>query len=455
MGQPTFVSNRKGIEPSSLPARSVIENKANSTIGNFQSPKAQPSIMQNTKTLFKSATNRLTLGIDVPLLIVVIFLLIIGLEMVYSASWNYVLHNWKDATFILKRQLIWAAMGSTLAVVISFTDYHRLRRWILPIMAITLLMLLLVLFLYDDPQLPRRTMFKGSIQPSELAKMVIIIYLSVWLFSKREHLNDFSFGLLPLLTILGFTAGLVMAEPDISAAASVILLGGILFFIAGGQLRQILVVVITASLFGLLVVKVSITAQDRVNEWLLGLQDPLKASYHVQRSMEAIIQGKVLGVGLGKSSTKFTGLPVPWTDSIFAVIAEETGLLGGALVITLYLILLWRGLSIAQRAPDMLGRLLAGGLTLWISIEAFINIGVMVNLIPFAGNALPLISAGGSNMVTTLVAIGIIMSISRAAANPDSGAETPERRAFSAIVDLRRRDRRRSVPRNDRPRRTQ
>jgi cell division protein FtsW len=145
--------------------------------------------------------------------------------------------------------------------------------------------------------------------------------------------------------------------------------------------------------------------------------------------------------------TKLTGLPVPPTDSIFAVVGEETGLLGSGLLVTLYVALLWRGLLIARRAPDDLGALLAAGLTLWITLEAFVNMAVMVNLVPFAGNALPFMSAGGSNLVVTLAAIGILLNISRQSerTNEENG------RLFSAVVDLRRRDGRRRVPR---PRRT-
>jgi cell division protein FtsW len=138
---------------------------------------------------------------------------------------------------------------------------------------------------------------------------------------------------------------------------------------------------------------------------------------------------------------------VPWTDSIFAVIAEEIGLIGSAVVIALYIILLWRGLSIAQRAPDMFGRLLASGLTIWITLEAMINIGVMVNLIPFAGNALPMMSAGGSSMVMTLVAIGLLMNVSRSAV---AQQEKKQGSIFNAVADLRRRDGRRGISRDSR-----
>jgi cell division protein FtsW len=159
------------------------------------------------------------------------------------------------------------------------------------------------------------------------------------------------------------------------------------------------------------------------------------------------VNGGWFGVGIGNARTKLTGLPVPPTDSIFAVVGEETGVIGAAALVGLYVTILWRGLGIARRAPDQLGTLLAAGLSLWLAMEAFVNMAVMLNLLPFAGNALPFISAGGSNLVVSFVAIGILMNISRLS----DRVKQEEGRSFVAVVDLRRRNRRRSVPRTRRP----
>jgi cell division protein FtsW len=389
----------------------------------------------------------LHVGWDIPLMLVVLSLIVIGLLMVYSASWSYSMKTAGTVHYVLNRQIIWVLLGLVAAAVLSFIDYRRFQRWVLPMMAVTIGLLVLVLLVDDNPMAPKRTFLNGSVQPSELAKLAIIIYLAAWLYAKREQINNINFGLLPMMVILGVTSGLILLEPDISAAATIVILGGILFFLANGELRQIILVLVAASLVGWLVVTVSDTGRERFLDYVNGFQDPMEASYHVQRSMEAVVRGGIFGVGIGRGTTKFTGLPVPWTDSIFAVIAEEIGLLGGAVVISLYIVLLWRGLSIAQRAPDMFGRLLAGGLTIWIALEAMINIGVMVNLIPFAGNALPLMSAGGSSMTMTLVAIGILMNISRSAV---AESEKKQGSIFNAVADLRRRDGRRSVSRASR-----
>jgi cell division protein FtsW len=190
-------------------------------------------------------------------------------------------------------------------------------------------------------------------------------------------------------------------------------MGGLLFFLAGGDLRQIGFLLVVAVLAGFLVVQISPTGRVRVTEFLAGLRDPTQASYHVQRSYEAIVNGGVLGVGIGRAESKLTGLPVPPTDSIYAVVVEELGLVGALALVGLYALLFWRGLVVARGAPDMLGTLLATGLVLWIGLEAGINMMVMVGLLPFAGNALPFVSAGGSNLVSSLAAIGILLNISR------------------------------------------
>lgn len=386
---------------------------------------------------------------DLPLVLVVITLFAIGLLMVYSASWQFARYQGHSEYSTVLRQFLIGIAGIVGAFVITFIDYHKFSRWVVPGMLVVILLCVGVLIFGRETELgARRGLFSGSIQPSEFAKLAIIIYLSFWLFNKRETLDQWTLGLVPLMAIVGFTAGLILAQPDVSAAATIILLGGILFFIAGGKLRQILVVVVVTGLLGLLVVKLYPTASRRLTDYWSGLQDPQYASDHVKWSLEAIINGGVFGVGIGRSTTKFIGLPVAPTDSIFAVIAEETGLVGAFVILSLYVAFLWRGLTIANRAKDDLGKWLAAGITLWIFVEAVINTGVLVNLIPFAGNALPFISSGGSSLITTFAGIGILLGIARQSKLEPS---VSERNTSHAVVDLRRGDRRRSVSRPVRP----
>ena len=424
----------------------------------------------NPASVSAPAVRKVGGSIDLPLVLIMIAILTFGMIMVFSASWDFSLAVYNDPMRMFLRQIIWLSLGISLAYVCSRIDYHSWRSLVLPVMLATIAMLVVVLMVSDVRLGAIRTVLGGSIQPSELAKVVTVIYLSVWMHSKREQLHDIQWGLIPLAVILGFIGGLIYLQPDLSATATIFLLGGLLFFLGGGDLKQIIMLMIVAIIVGVLicttstptmiatinmlmivaiivgvlVVQISSTGQTRVGAYVDGIKDPTQASYHVRRSFEAIVKGGWVGVGIGRATTKMTGLPVPPTDSIFAVISEELGLFGALGTLSLYVLLIWRGLRIAEKAPDMLGSMLASGLTFWIATEAAINMLVMVGLLPFAGNALPFISAGGSNLTASLVAIGILLNVSR---QSETGNESEEWRSFGATVDMRGRNRRRSVSR--------
>ena len=343
---------------------------------------------------------------------------------------------------IFNRQLVWLALGLIIMTGLTFIDYHLLAKFVVPMMGVTLLLLFAVIFVNEKWNGASRTLINGSIQPSELAKLVTILYLSVWLNARKEQISNIYFGLLPLAGILGFLGGLIIVQPDLSAVVTIFALGGLMFFLAGGEIRQIAIFLVVAVLIGILVIQVHPTGQERIADYMVGLKDPTQGSYHMQRSLEAFVNGGWFGVGIGKATTKLTGLPVPPTDSIFAVVGEEIGVFGASMLVLLYGLLLWRGLSIARRAPDNLGAMIAAGIATWICLEAFINMSVLVNIVPFAGNALPFISAGGSNLMASLAGIGILLNISRLSIRN----KEEKGKVFNAVVDLRRRDGRRRVP---------
>ena len=406
----------------------------------------------NGRLSFSPARN-LARGVDVPLVLTVVGLLVFGLIMLYSASFDFSFNEYGSSSYMFVRQVKWLGLGILVAFLVSLFDYHHWRRLVVFAMLATIGLLVTVLVINEIRLGASRTLLNGSYQPSELAKLVAVIYLSVWLYAKRQFLHDVSFGLIPLGVILGIIGGLIYLQPDLSAAGTVLILGGLLFFLAGADIKQIVFLLVLAVFMAWVIVQFSATGQDRVTSFLAGLKDPTHASYHVQRSFEAVIKGGIFGVGLGQADTKLTGLPFAPTDSIFAVVAEELGLFGSVLLMALYAVLIWRGLVIARRAPDMLGTLLAAGVTFWIGIEALINMAVMVGLMPFAGNALPFISAGGSNLVSTLCAIGIMLNISRQSGEIVK-AEEDEWRSFGAVIDLRRGNGRRGVSRARRSQRT-
>jgi len=403
--------------------------------------------------LINSIHNRrsIRLGIDVPLVLIVCTLSVFGLVMVYSASWDYSMTIlMQSPNYMFTRQLLFMAVGIGAAGLLTFLDYHHYKKLAIFAMVGTILLLFVVLVINETINNAARTLFQGSGQPSEIAKLVVVIYLSVWLFARRDQLRDVWFGLVPLGVILGILGGLIFLQPDLSAATTIFLLGGLLFFLAGGDLRQIAILLILGFVVGFLVFRFHPTGSQRVSEYLISIKDLTQAPMHLSRSLEALVKGGWFGVGIGRADTKLTGLPVPPTDSIFAVVGEETGLFGATTLVILYIVLMWRGLKIAQRAPDGLGRLMAAGLSLWLAIEAFINMAVIVGLVPFAGNALPFVSAGGSSLLVSLAAIGILLNISRVSTR----MRETEERTFDSVVDMRWRDRRWGLPRASRPQST-
>jgi cell division protein FtsW len=377
--------------------------------------------------------------VDVWLVVVVFMLLVFGLLMVYSASTDYSMVVLGEApSYMFRRQLLFALLGIFAAGFLAWFDYHRFRKLAIPIIVFTIFGLALVLFVNEVINNAARTLFQGSGQPSEVAKLAVVIYLAVWLYARKEQLSSVSFGLLPLSIILGIIGGLILLQPDLSATVTIFIIGGIMFFLAGGDIRQIIIFLVVGTFVGWIVFTFHPTGSQRLSEYLISIQDLTQAPLHLSRSLEALVKGSWFGVGIGRAETKLTGLPVPPTDSIFAVIGEEVGIVGSTLVVLLNVILLWRGLKIAQQAPDGLGKLLAAGLSIWLAIEAFINMAVIVGLVPFAGNALPFISYGGSNLLVSLAAVGILLNISRVSANTQENEE----RSLNAVIDLRRRDRR-------------
>lgn len=389
----------------------------------------------------------LRLPFDVPMLLIVVVLLVFGLLMVYSASWDYSIAMGKGPTYLFGRQVLWVLLGVVTATITSLINYHFYRRFLVPMWLGTLALLFAVLIVNRGQGTEvTRMLVGGSIQPSEMAKAVIIIYLSFWLYNRQDTINNIQIAFIPLGMILGITFSFIIMQPDLSAALTVLILGGLLFYLAGGDWKVIILIIVITLLVGIPLVYLYPTGRDRITSYLTSLNNPLESSYHIQRSLEAVVKGGWFGAGIGQADTKFTGLPLAPTDSIYAVIAEETGIIGGSFVALLYVLLVWRGFVIAKNAPDQLGSLLGFGLTAWIGIEALMNMAVIVGLLPFTGNALPLISAGGSSMVVTMTAIGIIMNISRTSIQQKSAERSPQ----GAVVDLRRRDGRGRVPGNHR-----
>ena len=364
------------------------------------------------------------LPIDTMLLVVAGALVAFGLMMVYSTTFDWSYREFGDPSVIFMRQLRWLGVGVVGMLVAARMPYHWWRRLSVLGMGGTLFALVGVLVIGSMTFNAQRSFFNGSVQPSELAKLVVILYLAVWLDSKSDRLHELSYGLLPFGIIVGLVAGLILLQPDLSAAATVVIVAALMFFIAGADIIQMGLVAVAAAASAFAVLQFSETGRTRLADYVTGMQDLTQASWHVQQAAVAFVNGGLFGRGLGESHQKFGFLPTPHTDSIFAIVGEELGLVGCLFVIVLFLAYAWRGFRIAALSRDQLGAIMASGLVCWVIVEALVNIAVMVGAMPFAGNALPFISYGGSSLVVMLTGVGVLLSISR----HDENTETIQRK---------------------------
>jgi cell division protein FtsW len=340
-------------------------------------------------------------------------LLIIGLMATYSATfdWSYQVHG--RSFQVASRQFLWVGVGVALMIVASRIPYDWWARAAVPVMGVTLLALLLVLFVGDDRFGARRSFLNGSVQPGELAKMTVVIYIAAWLASKGDQIRDVTYGLLPFAVLIGLVSGLVVLQPDMSTAVLIVLTALAMFFFAGADILQLLAGGVVGGITFLLLVNRLPYASARMEEYLQVWRDPRMVGYHIQQALIALGSGGPLGVGLGQGQQKLGYLPAPHTDSIFAVIGEEMGFVGCLMVIGLFALFAYRGFKIALEAPDAFSALLACGMTCWLVFQALFNVAVITSLVPFTGISLPFVSFGGSTMVVSLVAVGLLLSISR------------------------------------------
>lgn len=356
---------------------------------------------------------------ELALLGVVALLVGLGLVMVFSASYVHASLNIGRSTYYVARQLLWLAVGSVAMVTAALLDYRKLQALAVPGMALTLLLLLAVLITGERNLGAARHLMGKSIQPSELAKLTVTFYIATWLISKGDRLRQTSYGMAPFAVLMGLVAVLILAQPDFDTTAVILASGMAMFFVAGAELKQLLVGGLGAAvILGLVLTQVSYASQ-RVRDYLAGLRDPLSGSDHVRQMLEALGRGGLVGRGLGNALAKEPGwLPLPWSDSIFVVIGEELGLLGALLVVGLFVALGYLGMRIALRARDPLGQVLGVGLTTWITFQAFLNMAVNTAVLPLSGLTLPFISYGGSSLVTCMAAVGLLLSISRYGTQP-------------------------------------
>ncbi|WP_082726734.1 putative lipid II flippase FtsW [Paenibacillus riograndensis] len=376
---------------------------------------------------------------DFQLLILSLLLVGFGLIMVFSSSSSLTLASEKfgnDPFYFVKRQIIWVVLGSVVMFVTMNIHYSKFKKWYAPIFMITLVLLLFVAFAERINGAKSWLNIGGlGIQPTELAKISIILYLAALISKKGERLRDLRTGYIPVMVIVGIVAGLIMMQPDLGSCMILVATSGLVIYAGGASMKHIM-----ASI-ALLVLGVGIVmgakaaidslsppsetvadSKDYKKDRISAFIDPIAvaddAGFNIVQSLIALGEGGTSGSGFGQSIQKLHYLRYPYTDFIFAVIGEELGFAGTSIFLLVYLYFIWRGILIALRCTDPFGTLVGIGVMGLIAIQAFVNIGGVTNTIPLTGVTLPFISYGGSSLLVTMLSMGIMLSISRETNRP-------------------------------------
>jgi cell division protein FtsW len=357
-------------------------------------------------------------SVDRWLFTVTMLLVFVGLVMVFSASAVMARERFGSPYAFLSKQLIWAAAGLVAMVLAMRVDYRRYKHpaLVFSLLGLTMLLLISVFFLDRSHNTHRWFRVGGvSFQPSELAKPVLILFLAYFLEARTKTMGDWRNTLAPAAAPIVVLLGLIVLQPDLGTAIACAGIAACILYVAGMRLRYF-AYAFGASLVPLyfLIFHVSFR-RDRVLAFINPYAERQKAGFHLIQSLIAVGTGGITGTGLMEGKQKLFYLPEPHTDFIFAVTAEELGLVGALFVVTLFAIFLWRGMRASWRTQDMFGRYLAVGITSMVVLQAFINISVVLGMMPTKGIPLPLVSYGGSSLFVTLACVGVLLNITKQA----------------------------------------
>lgn len=338
-----------------------------------------------------------------------------GLVMVFSASGVMAENKFTNATYYLQRQIVWMLLGFGVLLVGSFIDYRQWKQWIPMVVGGCIVGLLLVLAVGPQINGARRWLALGffSIQPTEMAKLAVVLYLAAFLSNPQRRVTDWQRGFLPPVAMVGIMCGLIVVEPDLGSTVVISLVFVGMMYLAGARVRHL------AYLGGPMILGVgaliwmSPERWERMTTFMNPFADRQGAGYQLVQSILALENGGLFGVGLGQGKQKLMFLPEGHTDFVLALVGEELGLIGTCGLLALFAILVCKGFRVAALAPDLFGRYLALGITMLLGIQALINAGVVSGLLPTKGLTLPLVSYGGSSLLVTMLALGILLSVAR------------------------------------------
>lgn len=358
-------------------------------------------------------------SLDVPFLVVLLALLSYGLIMLFSAGYAVALYRRGDAYTYIRPQLLFAALGAAAMYAASLVDYHVWHKLAWPVMGLSLILLVVVLFMPEYNGCKRWIVLPGlgTLQPSEIAKFAVVLVFSHIISLNHDRMHSFAGGVLPFGLILGVVTVLMLLEPHLSGTLLILSIGAVLMFVGGTGLQWFGLAgglgagAIAAAVLAL--PELVPYATDRLSSWRDPFADPLGEGHQTIQSLYAIASGGLAGLGLGNSRQKYLYVPEPQNDFIFSILCEELGFIGAALAVALFLALLLRGMSIAIRARDKFGALLAVGFVVQVVLQAILNIAVVTNTIPNTGISLPFFSYGGTSLVMLLAQMGVVLSVSR------------------------------------------
>lgn len=356
---------------------------------------------------------------DLTLLALTAVLVGIGLIMVYSSSTILAMRLYGDSYLFIKRQLLWALLGCGAMWAAACYPYSKLKSLALPLLLLCagLMIAVLALSIGRSAGGARRWLTIGpvNLQPAEMLKVTLVIFLSDLLARKQKQIRSFTQGVLPVLLVVGGMAALLLLQPDMGTAVIILLLTAAMLFAGGARLAHLLGLALAALPAVLLLAYKVAYRRRRLDAFLDPWQDPLGKGFQMVQSFVALGSGGLWGRGLCESQQKLFYLPTPHTDFIFSILGEELGFAGAFTVVVLFGFMIWKGFGIARRCEDPFGKLLATGLSLLLGLQAVVNIGVATGLFPTKGTTLPFISCGGSSLLFSMTAVGILLSISRQA----------------------------------------
>jgi cell division protein FtsW len=352
---------------------------------------------------------------------VLVVLNLIGLVMVLSASSVTALHQEGSSYYYFERQLVWLAIGSVAFVAALRTDYHRLRLLALPLLLVCGGLLVVVLLPGVGSNVNGSSRWIGvgtfGIQPSEFAKLAILIFSADLLARRTAWIEDTRVTLRPVMTAFCVLAALIMLQPNLGTTIVLAAITFSILFVAGVPMRPLVGWGAVGTVTACVLAMGESYRRARVLAFLHPWNDPLNTGYQTIQSQVSLASGGWFGLGLGASRAKWGFLPYAHTDFIFAIIGEELGLFGALLVVMLFAAVAFLGVRAGLHAPDPFGRLLAIGITTWLSVQAFVNIGAVIGVLPITGVPLPFISFGGSSVLATMAASGILLNVARSSGN--------------------------------------